>query len=247
MKILLLDIETAPNLAYVWGLWEQNINTSHIVDNGYVLCWAAKWLGEDKVMFDSIYESSEKQMLKGVHKLLDEADVVVHYNGRSFDIPTLNKEFLLNKMTPPAPYKQIDLLQVVRREFRFQSNKLDFISKTLGHQGKHKHGGFQLWVDCMAMKPAAWKEMRTYNIGDVVELEKVYMDVRPWIKNHPNRNSYDGDGQCPVCGGKHYQQRGPVPHKEGYRRAQCMTKGCGKWFEIAPVDSKSKVKFREAR
>ena len=68
MKTLLLDIETAPNLAYVWGIWEQNISTGQIVDSSYILCWAAKWLGEKEVMFDSIHQSTEKKMLKGIHK-----------------------------------------------------------------------------------------------------------------------------------------------------------------------------------
>ena len=96
MKILLLDIETAPNTAYVWGLWKQNISISQIVDSSSMLCWAAKWLDSPEVMFSSIL-MGKKGMLKEIHKLLDQADAVVHYNGSRFDIPTLNKEFLDRK------------------------------------------------------------------------------------------------------------------------------------------------------
>lgn len=238
MKSLLVDIETAPNLAYVWGIWEQNISTSQIVDSSYILCWSAKWLDGKEVMFDSLYKSSEKKMLKGVHALLDEADVVIHYNGKSFDVPTLNKEFLLNKMEPPSPYKQIDLLKVSRNNFRFQSHKLDYVMKMLGHGGKVKHEGFQLWVDCMDDKPEAWKKMEEYNKGDVTGLEKVYYDFRPWIKGHPNHGAYDGRNVCPHCGEDKLIRRGfAVTRDSKYPRYQC--KGCGAWSRGTQKDPKA--------
>ena len=53
-KILLLDIETAPNKVYTWGLWNQNIGLSQIIQEGYLLCWGAKWLGKRGVMTDAL-------------------------------------------------------------------------------------------------------------------------------------------------------------------------------------------------
>src|SRR6185369_12801417 len=118
MRLLLLDIETAPNLVHVWGLWQQNVGTNQIIASGYVLCWAAKWYGEKEVLFSSIHDTSAKKMLTGINKLINEADAVVHYNGRSFDMPTLNKEFMVHGMQPPSPYKQVDLCRVAKEEFR---------------------------------------------------------------------------------------------------------------------------------
>lgn len=153
MKILLLDIETAPNRVYAWGLWDQNIATNQVEETGYVLCWAAKWIGDKTMHFYSVKDSTPLRMLREIHKLLDEADVVVHYNGLKFDIPTLNKEFIKAGLRPPAPYKQVDLLQVAKRAFRFESNKLAFVAESLKIGAKVKHAGFKLWVDCMG--PAA--------------------------------------------------------------------------------------------
>ena len=113
MKILLLDIETSPNVAHVWGIWQQNVGLSQLLESSYTMCYSAKWLGEKDVYFDSVHQSSSKSMLEGIHGLLEDADAVCHYNGTKFDMPTLNKEFLLHKMTPPPPMKQIDLLRVV--------------------------------------------------------------------------------------------------------------------------------------
>jgi hypothetical protein len=235
MKILLLDVETAPNLVHVWGLWQQNVGLPQILDSGYVLCWAAKWLGQDDVHFDSIYDSSPKKMLKGIHTLLNEADAVIHYNGTKFDIPTLNKEFILHGMSPPAPYRQIDLLQVARRQFRFPSNKLDYVANALGFGKKVKHRGHELWIQCMEKDPQAWEEMKEYNIHDVVLLEQVYERLLPWIKNHPNQNLYGETGVCPSCGSVHSQRRGyAFTSASKYQRYVC--KDCHTWFRGTKVE-----------
>lgn len=230
MKLLLLDIETAPNLVHVWGLWKQNVGTNQIIDAGYVLCWSAKWYGSSEVMFDSVHQSRPKTMLNRIHKLINEAEVVVHYNGRSFDMPTLNKEFITNNMKPPAPYKQVDLCRVAKEEFRFPSNKLEYIARALKLGEKTKHEGHDLWIACMKGDPAAWKRMETYNRNDVVLLEAVYERMRPWIKSHPNHGLYDEPGVpvCPSCGSGRLQRRGfarTVVNK--YARYQC--RDCGSW------------------
>lgn len=230
MKILLLDIETAPNTAYVWGLFRENIPLQRLVDSGYVLCWAAKWLGDNEVFFESVYKSKPKTMLKRIHKLLEEADAVVHYNGTRFDIPTLNKEFLLYRMLPPTAYRQIDLLTTVKNRFRFTSNKLDYVAQALGVGKKHKHQGFELWVKCMNNDSDAWAEMETYNKQDVNLLEQVYYILRPWIKNHPNQGLYSSGDHfvCPHCGGKSLSKRGFAFTTSGkYQRYQC--RDCGHW------------------
>lgn len=229
MKVLLLDIETAPNTAYIWGLFKENIPLARLIDSGYVLCWSAKWLGEEEIKFDSLFYSSAEKMLNGIHSLLDEADAIIHYNGSRFDIPTLNKEFLLYGFSPPAPYKQIDLLQTARARFRFPSNKLDYIAQALG-LGKKKETSFELWIKCMNNDPEAWRVMEDYNKHDVVLLEKVYMLLRPWVRGHANYSAHLEKLCCPVCASEKYQKRGYNVTASGkYERFQCT--GCGKWFQ----------------
>ena len=228
IKILELDIETAPNTAHVWGLFKQNVALSQLQETSYVLCWAAKWYGKPKVMFSSIYHNSEKQMLKEIHKLLDEADAVIHYNGKRFDIPTLNKEFIIQGMLPPTPYHQIDLLHVAKRRFRFVSNKLDHVAEMLGVGKKIKHEGHQLWVKCMNNDPLAWKKMKRYNIQDVKLLEEVYNKMLPWIQNHPNHGLYTDEERpvCTNCGGTKVVKRGTETTLTGqYQRYSCSS--CG--------------------
>lgn len=234
MKKLLLDIETAPNLVHVWGLWQQNVGLNQIQDAGYVLCWAAKWHGEKEIEFDSVQKKKAPAMLKRIHELISEADVVIHYNGKSFDMPTLNKEFIVHGMMPPAPYKQVDLCQVAKSTFRFPSNKMDYIAGKLGLPRKANHEGHTLWTDCMAGKPAAWAKMKTYNMQDVVVLEGMYNKMLPWIRVHPNHGLYDLPGRpvCTNCGSKNLQRRGTARTMVNeYFRFQC--KDCGTWMKDA--------------
>jgi DNA polymerase elongation subunit (family B) len=228
MRVLLLDIETAPNTAYVWRLFKENIPLARLMETSYVMCWAAKWLDEEEVFFDSVYHSSMHEMLTSIHDLLDRADVVVHFNGKSFDIPTLNKEFLINGIPPPAPYKQVDLMLVAKDKFRFVSNKLDHIAGQLGVGQKHDTS-FELWVGCMNKDPEAWTVMKQYNIQDVRLLEEVYNQFIPWITKGPNMAVYaDGAPVCPNCGSVHVNQRGFAYTTVGkFQRYQC--KDCGTW------------------
>ncbi len=234
-RILLLDIETAPNTAHVWGLWQQNVGTNQIMASGYVMCWAAKWHGDSRVSFARVgYDdkgdvTGAKGMLEQIHALLNEADIVVHYNGKSFDIPTLNKEFLLHGIAPPAPYRQVDLLQVVRRQFRFPSKKLDYVARQLGLGGKVKHAGHGLWVACMANDPTAWNTMARYNKQDVKLLEKLYDCLLPWIQNHPNHGLWTDGVVCTNCGSASLQSRGLQRNLvQTYLRFQCTA--CRSWM-----------------
>lgn len=228
MKILLLDIETSPNTAFVWGIFNENIPLSRLIETSDILCWSGKWLGEETGFFSSIQRHSKKKMLKGIHGLLSQADVVVTYNGNRFDLPILNREFLQAGMAPPAPYKSVDVYQTVKRKFRFVSNKLDHICAELG-LGKKKDTEFQLWVDCMNKDPVAWARMEAYNIHDVTLLEKVYLKVLPWMATHPNQSVYEETSCCPNCGGDKYQARGyAITRAYKYRRFQCNS--CGAWF-----------------
>lgn len=228
MDILILDIETSPNLAYVWGLWKQNIGLNQLVEPTEVLCLAYKFYKDESVAFYGSWTHGHKGMLKGIHSALSRCDAVVTYNGKRFDIPHLNREFLVNGMEPPASYHHIDLYQVVRSRFRFQSNKLQHVAEQLGLGGKMQHSGFDLWKGCLAKEKDALKTMREYNEQDVELTERVYTALLPWITSHPNHGLYiDSDRPvCPNCGSDKLTKNGysSTPMLM-YQRYRC--KGCG--------------------
>ena len=224
----------------VWGLYDQNIAINQLIKPGYTLCWSAKWHKDGDVMFSSILDGHSR-MVKRIHKLIGEADAVCHYNGNKFDIPTLNKEFLLLGLTPPAPAKQVDLLETCRRRFRLASNKLDFVAQSLQLGKKVNHKGHELWLECMARDRKAFAKMEKYNKNDVILLERVYDRVLPWIHNHPNRSVMDDTFCCPKCGGKKYKKNGIRVQVTGrYQQYTCLD--CGGWFRINLRENSQRTK-----
>ena len=228
MRTLLLDIETAPNTAYVWRLFKENVPLARLIETSYVMCWAAKWLDAPEVHFSSVYHNGQIAMLQSIRDMLAEADVVIHFNGKAFDIPTLNREFLIYGLVPPAPYKQVDLMLVAKDKFRFVSNKLDHIAQELDCGKKHDTS-FDLWVKCMSNDPDAWVQMENYNIQDVMLLERVYKKMIPWITKGPNIAVYaDGAPVCPSCGSVEVERRGYTYTTVGkFQRYHCTS--CGAW------------------
>jgi hypothetical protein len=229
MRILFLDIEISPSLATVWGLFNQNIGLHAVTGDSEVLTWAAAWDGDEYVLHDGLHLSTKREMIEAIHRLLDEADVVVTYNGDRFDLKILNKEFLELGLAPPAPYISIDLYKTVKKYFRFLSNKMDYVCRRLGIPGKVKHRGHQMWLDCMAGKKSAFREMSAYNIHDVVMLEQLFGWLRPWITKL-NYSVFNQQLCCPRCGSGLYQSRGPrySTTRGMYHRYQC--KKCKGWF-----------------
>jgi len=94
-KVLLLDIETTPEISYTWGRWKQFISQGQVIEHPYVLTWAARWLGSDVTMSKkltdypgwSVSTRDDKDLVTDLWALMDEADYIVAHNGDKFDIP----------------------------------------------------------------------------------------------------------------------------------------------------------------
>ena len=238
-KVLLLDIETSPIIASVWGIWNQNIPLNMIEKDWSILSYAAKWLGENKVYYNDVRGqkniNDDKKMLKGIWKLLDEADVIVTQNGKKFDIKKLNARFIINGMLPPSSFKHIDTKQIASRNFAFTSNKLEYMAEKLNlKQKKSKHkkfSGFELWRQCLLNNIDAWNEMEHYNKQDVFTLEELYLKLRGWDNQGVNFNVFVDDGSpcCGTCGHTKLMKKGFQVSKTGrYQRFLC--RNCGSQF-----------------
>lgn len=233
-RILILDIETAPNIAYVWRFFKENVGAKQVIENSYMLSFAAKWLGEEQVYYEDLSNQHEKDMLLVLAALLDSADIVVAHNGDGFDLPHIQGRFLLHGIQPPSPYKQVDTVKVARKEFNFPSNSLEYLTNVLDlpvKKGGHKKfPGFELWLGVLRNDPEAWAEMREYNIDDIRALECLYLKMLPFMRFHPNVGVYEDNEApvCPKCGSTHIHYRGYAHTNTGrYHRFQCND--CGGW------------------
>jgi hypothetical protein len=186
-KVLVVDIETKPMTAKVWGLYDQNISLNQLVDEGGIFSWSAKWLGTSEVMYKDVKGDmkKEKQLLKPLWKLMDEADIIIGQNSNKFDIKKLNAKFLEYKLGSPSPYRKIDTLVMAKRNFSFVSNKLEWMSKKFCKLKKLAHSkfpGFMLWDECGNGNPLAWKEMELYNKMDVEATEELFLVLSEFEK-----------------------------------------------------------------
>lgn len=240
VKILILDIETAPAKVYAWGIYDQNITHKQIIEDNYMMCWTAKWYHSKEVFFDSIVNypdlfkkepRNDSRICESIWHLMNEADICIAHHGDAFDFKKLNSFFLKNNMKPTSPFKTVDTKKALKTYFGFISNKLDAICKELELGTKLEHEGFDLWIKCMRGDAKAWDKMRRYNINDVKLLEKLYDKIKPYIANHPNLSLYEDNLKimCKKCLSINFIKRGFVYTSScKYQRYVCSN--CGSWF-----------------
>lgn len=247
-KILLIDIETAPNVAYVWGAFKQFVGAKQWVSKSHIMSFAAKWLGDEEMIYEENRTLDDRRIVRKIYDLLDEADVVVAHNGDGFDLPTIVGRGVVHGFAPPSPYFTVDTYKVAKRKMRFPMNSLAFLCEHLDLPRKDEHKkypGFELWLGCLRNEEDAWEEMKEYNIHDVISLEALYERLLPYISNHPNisRPEEDGDIECPKCGSDDLQWRGYYHSKAGlsYHRFQCMD--CGGWGRVKASDKNNPDNF----
>lgn len=225
-RILIFDIETSPELGYVWGRFKQFLAPVQVKQRSFMLTWSAKWLGEDDVLDDAIpnhrpwyshdidargaytldkgeyKEEDDREIVASMWHLLDSADVVVAHNGLRFDLPYLNSRFAYHNLGMPSPFKVVDTCKIAKKYFRFPANSLKELGIYLGIEVPKLDTDFQLWVDCMEGKKEAWEYMVEYNRYDVKLLEEVYLRLRSYDKSAPNLSLYFDDDALrdPVTG-----------------------------------------------
>lgn len=236
-RLLTIDIETRPLTAHVWGLRDQQIGINQIVDEGGVLCWAAKWHDERRVLFASDHHDGHDEMVRRAWGVLDEADIVVGWNHRAFDVKHLQREFVLAGLGAPTPWQDVDLLQTVRRRFRFPSNKLDHVARELGIGAKLSHTGMDLWQRCMDGDERAWRLMKRYNVQDVRLTEAIYDRLVGWVPAHPNVNMLRPErvSACSTCGSQDLEDAGVhVTATRAYERFRCLA--CGAYSRATHSD-----------
>ena len=259
MRILSWDIETSPIIAPVWGLWQNDIYYEHVLCNWHIICASAKWLGEDevisihpfnqrscKVTFSNDWHN-DYFLVARIHQLLSEADVLVAHNGDRFDLKKFNARALFHGFDPIPPIPSIDTLKVAKKHFKFDSNRLDYLGEFLG-LGRKMSTPKGLWLDAIRgeeyslhdpstkrikeitkKQKKAIKIMSEYCDEDVRLLEKVYLRLRPYMTNHPNRNIFNDDDIdiCPSCGSEGLIKRGFAVSRTGkkqrYKCSDCAT------------------------
>jgi DNA polymerase elongation subunit (family B) len=206
-RSLVLDIETTPMEAFVWGRRDVNIDLSMVKKDWQIMAWSAKWLGEKKVYYKDTRNAEDDAGILFVLKgLLDEADIVITQNGQSFDIRKINARLIFHGMQPPSPYRHIDTYRFAKSIGDFTSNSLEYLTDKLCVKYKKlkhlKFPGITLWKECLNGNPQAWEEMKRYNIHDTLATEELYMKLRAWMPEgmpKPHSNELHSSLHCATC------------------------------------------------
>jgi RNase P subunit RPR2 len=234
-KILIYDIETSPNIAYVWGKWEQNV--IDFQKEWEILSFAYKFVGDSSIICKTRADFKcvdDKKLVEELHRVMSTADITIAHNGDSFDNKKAAARFIFHDLPPLKRIPSIDTKKVAKRYFNFNSNSLNDLGQYLKLGKKLSTGGFPLWLKCMAGDKKAWRTMAKYNKQDVVLLEKLYMKFLPWISNHPNLSLLQGATRntgCANCGSSNIIKKGlAATHASLKQRIVCLD--CGAWGQI---------------
>lgn len=181
-KILIYDIETSPNIGWFWRAgYKLNISPDNIIKERAIICISYKWLGEKQVYnlsWDD--QQDDKFLIEQFIEVLNEADLIVAHNGDNFDLKWIKTRAIKHGLKMLINYPQFDTLKVAKKKFNFNSNRLDYITKYLGFEGKIKTE-IGLWKDIFLRNcPKAMNKMLTYCDEDVRQLEKVYKVLMGW-------------------------------------------------------------------
>jgi len=237
-KRLFYDIETSPNIGFFWGSgYRISIPPENIIKERAIICICWKWEGQEKVHSATWDNGCDKLVLEAFMNDALKADELVAHNGDNFDEKWVRTQCLKFGIPCPPKLNSLDTLKKVRRHFRFNSNKLDYLGKLFFNTGKSPIG-WDDWVQiCMHNDLDALEKMVIYCKKDVVLLEDVFHKIQPYIDSNTHAGAQEGFGRysCPSCGNdapKHHSIRYTKAGMPRHRMI-CSDTKCGKYFTIS--------------
>ena len=251
IRRLFWDVEVSHNvvLAFRAG-YEQTIRPESILLERKIICIAYKFQGERTThVLHWDRNQDDRAMLVAFAKVAASADELVAHHGNRYDMPFFRTRCLVNGLDPLPDAKLVDTCKIAKGTFLFNSNKLDYISKLLGRNGKRKME-LDDWRAILIDKDAkALAKMCSYCKTDVDELEGVYEKMARWVKPKSHVGVMNGKEShtCPHCGGDHseyFRKRvsasGVVQHQR-----RCLT--CKSYFVISDSANKKYNKQRNGK
>jgi hypothetical protein len=185
-RVLFLDIETKPRKSWHWGVWQQNLSQNMMIEDGAILSWSAKWIGEDKVFYKDQRGNeknlmSDKKLLEPLVKLMMQSDIIVWQHGDGFDYGEINNRVAEHGLEVPDKYKTIDTKKIAKRHLRLPWYSLAYMTERFNKKFKkqaHKDfPGFDLWDQVMKGNTKAWNSMKKYNEFDVLSMEELFVNT----------------------------------------------------------------------
>ena len=241
-KVLFLDVEVSPSVVVAFSRFKAFSTPDHVLKEPYMLTYALSWAHETGVQGMAITDTMDEYdgdidddhgLISSLWEYLDRADIVVAHNAK-FDRGWFNQRCIVHGLNPPSPYKLVDTLQMLKKNFSLPSNRLDAAASFFGLERKKSHSGISLWIRCMNGDRMAIEEMLEYNMGDIVTLEQLYNKLQPWCHDLPNMALYYSDSKirCCGCGSSNVRITNKFAYTALSKYEAVVCNECGKWSRI---------------
>jgi DNA polymerase III epsilon subunit-like protein len=207
----------------------------------YITCAAWGWLDNRKQKINKIetvavndfktYKKDfrdDRLLVKKLHEVMSQADLIIGHNSDSFDIKKINYKFIKYGLQPLDLPATVDTLKVAKKYARATSNSLFYLAREFGVSMKIALApGVMHAADSGCEK--SLKKLVKYNIGDIRAGAELYFKLLPYIQNHPVIDKIMGrkilkkdKPNCQNCGSTNTQSNGHRTNKSGkYRRYKC--------------------------
>ena len=219
VKALTIDIERLPGQVSVQHrgftidgpVWDLNalkhiigrrIHADDVIEWPRTICAAARWYGEEDVMFAAEWEvGGYDAFMREVWSWVDEADILIGHNMAAFDSKHLMSGWAEMGLPAPSPFKVIDTLKIARGSLNMESNTLDSLAKRLGVESKSDKYDVRVAQAAVSGDREAQAVLESYNRGDIVASEALFDRLRPYAKGIPHLGMWtDDEMACPSCG-----------------------------------------------
>lgn len=244
-KILIFDIETSMHELRSIGFhntkYPVRIKASDITEVQRIHCIGYKWFGKGAPKVISVHDFprtfkknhlDDSKVITAFNKILEQADAVVGYNIKSYDLKHINSRNLLNKNPGIILPPEIDLFKIIKANFNLPSYKMDEVARFLGLSERKSPMERADWEKCYEGDLKSFKKMSKYCRQDIRLTEAVYRAVIPFIQKHPALSRIMGDTpkqsalKCPVCTSPDSFKNGFRGTKTGLRQRR-ICKECG--------------------
>lgn len=248
LKRLFLDLETSPLTVYTWRIgYKIQLSHENIIRERSIICAGYKWEHEKAAKsIEWDMSMNDRPILEELLPIVNEADEIVMHNGDRFDLPWIKTRCIFHGLPMYPDYKTIDTLAWAKRNFLFNSNRLDYISKFLGAEGKLKTE-YALWKRIYGQNDRnALAYMAKYCRRDVIELEKVYQKLAAYVnpKSHVGVMAKHDNWTCPHCGSEKVHANGTRVTAAGTVRHRMI---CDKCKRYSSIDDAAFARYEKAK
>lgn len=244
---LFYDIETTPNIVLSWRVGNKiNLTHDNIIQERKIICISWKWENsKDTFSLHWDEDQNDKDMIEKFVEVLHQADEAIGHNSMNFDMKWIRTRALHHGIPVSPNIKQVDTLKIARRMFYLNSNKLDYISKFLGHEGKLSTE-YGMWKKIlMDNDRKELVKMVTYCEQDVRELENIFKEIRGYAQNTSHFGIIDNEDKCSCseCSSKKMKYHKKLVTARGTLSHELLCTECGTFTVFSNTDYTKRMKW----